>query len=305
MQSVVVSSLEAFALNSRDVETATKSDKTMRRVLQNVREGWSRDNAFNGELACFYARKDALCEVGGCLLFGERVVMPSALRQRCLRQLHHGHPGVQRMKSLARSYVYWPMLDKEIAELVATCNACSLAAKSPPRSSPVPWPEVTTPWQRVHVDYAGPIDGYSFLIAVDAFSKWPEIIRTVSTTSTATIRILRRMFARYGMPVTLVSDNGRQFTSAEFEEFCTCNGIEHLTSAPFHPQSNGQAERFVDTFKRAIGKISSDGTTIKDALEIFLQTYRATPNPQAPNSKAPATIMFGRQIRTCLELIRP
>nr|XP_040218444.2 uncharacterized protein K02A2.6-like [Anopheles coluzzii] len=277
----------------------------MSKVIQFVRQDWPRNSTFSGELACFYARKEALSEMGGCLLFGERVIIPKALRQRCLRQLHHGHPGVQRMKSIARSYVYWPKIDTDIAELVASCNACASAAKSPPHASPVSWPEITAPWQRIHIDYAGPIDGFSYLIVVDAFSKWPEVIRTASTTSKATIRILNTMFARYGMPVTLVSDNGCQFISSEFEDFCICNGIEHLTSAPFHPQSNGQAERFVDTFKRAITKITSDGTAIEDALDTFLQTYRATPNPQVPNNEAPATVMFGRQIRTCLELIRP
>ncbi|XP_021709560.1 uncharacterized protein K02A2.6-like, partial [Aedes aegypti] len=106
--------------------------------------------------------------------------------------------------------------------------------------------------QRVHVDYAGPIEGDYYLIAVDSFSKWPEIVQTNRITSAVTISILRGLFARLGMPVTLVSDNGTQFTSAEFADFCASNGIEHLTTAPFHPQSNGQAERFVDTFKRAV-----------------------------------------------------
>ncbi|XP_049301295.1 uncharacterized protein K02A2.6-like [Anopheles funestus] len=305
IRSVAVNSLTPFVLSFREVENATKTDPVLQKVARYIKEGWPRNSIFNGDLARFYARKDALSIVDNGILFGERVIIPTALRQRCLRQLHHGHPGVQRMKSLARSYVYWPYLDKEITELVANCGACAAAAKSPPHSIPAPWNEATAPWQRVHIDYAGPIDGYSFLIAVDSFSKWPEIIRTASTTSTATVRILRSLFSRYGNPITLVSDNGRQFISAEFEDFCTTNGIDHLTTAPFHPQSNGQAERFVDTFKRAIKKISSDGTTIEDALEIFLGTYRSTPNPQVPEQKAPATIMFGRQIRTCLELIRP
>ncbi|XP_055644013.1 uncharacterized protein K02A2.6-like [Toxorhynchites rutilus septentrionalis] len=107
------------------------------------------------------------------------------------------------------------------------------------------------------------------------------------------------------MPTTLVSDNGTQFTSAEFANFCMANGIEHVTTAPFHPQSNGQAERFVDTFKRTVKKIREGTKAIDEALDIFLLTYRSTPNRSLQDNKSPAEVMFNRQIRTCLELLRP
>uniref|UniRef100_A0A8D8N962 Uncharacterized protein K02A2.6 n=1 Tax=Culex pipiens TaxID=7175 RepID=A0A8D8N962_CULPI len=92
-------------------------------------------------------------------------------------------------------------------------------------------------------------------------------VKTNRITSVATIGMLRSVFARLGMPELLVSDNGTQFTSAEFLEFCTTNGIQHLTTAPFHPQSNGQAERFVDTFKRAVKKIQAGRSSIDEALD--------------------------------------
>ena len=184
------------------------------------------------------------------------------------------------MKALARRFVYWPHIDTNIADIVANCSACAVAAKSPPHSAPIPWHEAKAPWQRVHIDYAGPINGDYFLLMVDSFSKWPEIIRTSRITSLSTIACLRSVFARFGMPVTLVSDNGTQFVSTEFKEFCKRNGISHRTIAPFHPQSNGQAERFVDSFKRAIKKITFGGMPFQEALDIFLQTYRSMPNPQ-------------------------
>ncbi|XP_065076499.1 uncharacterized protein K02A2.6-like [Ochlerotatus camptorhynchus] len=146
------------------------------------------------------------------------------------------------MKAIARSYVYWPFLDSEIADYVKSCRHCATAAKSPPKCAPVPWPRSSKPWERVHIDYAGPINGEYYLVVVDSYSKWPEIIQTRSTTSAATIGILKDVFARFSVPATLVSDNGPQFTSAEFQGFCVENGIDHLTIAPFHPQSNGQAE---------------------------------------------------------------
>ena len=70
--------------------------------------------------------------------------------------------------------------------------------------------------------------GKTFLIIVDAYSKWPEVIDMSSTTATSTISILRDCFSRHGIPEQLVSDNGPQFCSVEFAEFCKVNGIKHF-----------------------------------------------------------------------------
>ncbi|XP_055585260.1 uncharacterized protein K02A2.6-like [Uranotaenia lowii] len=103
----------------------------------------------------------------------------------------------------------------------------------------------------------GPVDGVYFFVAVDSSSKWPEVIATKSTTASSTIKLLKQMFATFGIPETIVSDNGTQFTSFEFQTFCQQSGIEHIRTAPFHPQSNGLAERFVDSLKRSLKKIQS------------------------------------------------
>ncbi|XP_053699402.1 uncharacterized protein K02A2.6-like [Sabethes cyaneus] len=107
------------------------------------------------------------------------------------------------------------------------------------------------------------------------------------------------------MPELLVTDNGTQFKSAEFSEFCCENGIRHMTTVPFHPQPNGQAERFVDTFKRAVKKIQEGEGSVKLALDIFLLTYRSTPDPNVPGRKSPAEAMYNRPLRTSLDLLRP
>ena len=153
-----------------------------------------------------------------------------------------------RMKSLAHSYVYWPGLDSQIEDLVRHCTHCATAAKSPVKTTLSSWPVPERPWARVHIDYAGPLEGQNFMVVVDAYSKWPEIFIMDRTTTTATVNQLRKLFAQFGMPELLVSDNGTQFTSARFSDFCSRNGIKHMRSPAYHPQSNGQAERFVDTF---------------------------------------------------------
>ncbi len=91
-----------------------------------------------------------------------------------------------------------------------------------------------------------------FLVAVDAYSKWPEVFLMKSTTVSKTIEHLRQMFAMYGLPEQVVSDNGPQFTSEEFAEFLKQNGVKHITSAPYHPSTNGLAERFVQSLKQAL-----------------------------------------------------
>ncbi|XP_055584704.1 uncharacterized protein K02A2.6-like [Uranotaenia lowii] len=168
-------------------------------------------------------------------------------------------------------------LDYDVTSYVKTCRNCAIALKSAPISKPSLWPTPSKSWERVHIDYAGPLDGECFLLVIDAFTKWPEIVETHRTTSISTIRILKDLFARMGIPTTLLSDNGNQFTSEEFQTFCLENGIDHLTTAPFHLQSNGQTERFVDTFKRAIRKVQEGRTTVREALATFLQKGGLSP----------------------------
>lgn len=307
VRSVAFDSFNVLPLNFSDVQKGTQKDSVLSKVYHSVQQGWTKvpPATADRELQKFYNRRESLTTVQGCILFSDRLVVPRQLRKRCLDQLHQGHPGIQRMKAIARSYVYWPSIDVEIAEYVKACPHCARVAKSPAQAMPVPWPKSQRPWQRVHVDYAGPLDGEYYLLVVDSFSKWPEIVQTSRITAIATIKILRSLFARLGMPETVVSDNGTQFTSAEFAEFCSTNGIQHITTAPFHPQSNGQAERFVDTFKRATKKIREGKGSMQEALDLFLLTYRTTPNPSAPNGSSPSEAMFGRRIRTNLELLRP
>jgi len=90
---------------------------------------------------------------------------------------------------------------------------------------------------------------------MDAFSKYPDVIPVPNMTSQQTVAVLRKLCAQQGSPETTVSDNGTQFTSHEFKEFCKTNAIKHILSPPYHPQSNGSAARFVDTFKRSLHKL--------------------------------------------------
>jgi hypothetical protein len=141
--------------------------------------------------------------------------------------------------------------------------------------------------------------GFNWLVVIDAYSKYPCIHQTTSTSTAATIALLEEDFAHFGYPHTLVTDNATTFTSEEFQEWCKAKGITHLTGAPYHPATNGAAERLVQTFKNAIKKSSQPP---KKALLEFLIQYRRTP---LPSGYSPSELLNGRQIRAMIDTIIP
>jgi transposase InsO family protein len=174
---------------------------------------------------------------------------------------------------------------------------CFSSKTASPTATLHSWPPATKPWERIHIDYAGPHLGRHFLIAVDAHSKYPEVIPVPNTTSRQTVTALRKLYAQHGVTDTIVSDNGTQFTSQEFKEFCKANAVNHILSPPYHPQSNGRAERVVDTFKRGLLKLRGEGDMDK-ILDTFLLTYRTTPNSTLPQQQSSAEMFIGRKPRT-------
>ena len=111
------------------------------------------------------------------------------------------------------------------------------------------------------------------------------------------------MFSTHGLSEQLVTDNGAQFTSEVFQQFLRENGIKHVRSAPYHPSTNGEAERFVQTFKNAMKAAKNDSGSFETKLARFLLVYRSSPN--TTTGESPAELLFHRQIRTRLSLITP
>ena len=116
--------------------------------------------------------------------------------------------------------------------------------------------------------------GNTFLIAVDAHSKWPEVHAMNSITASKTIDVLRKLFALFGVVKQIISNNGRTLTSEEFQTFVRNNGIILKTSAPWHPATQGVVERFVQTFKLAMKSASADGGSLHQKIGSFLLQYR-------------------------------
>ena len=129
------------------------------------------------------------------------------------------------------------------------------------------------PFQRVHVDFLGPVRGKMFFILVDSFSKWVEIFPMAYTSALNTVEKLRQCFACFGLPDVIVSDNGPQFISSEYKTFCKRNGINCLFSPPYKPQCNGAAENAVKSFKSSLKKMLEDPLNRNSNLETLISRY--------------------------------
>lgn len=241
----------------------------------------------------------------GCILWGYRTVVPQKLRNRILIELHRSHLGIGKTKALARSYVWWPKIDENIETMIKNCVPCQEVQPSPESSALIPWKPTDSVWSRIHVDFAGPIKNLYLLIIIDSHSKWVEIFLTKEITSNFTINKLRETFCRYGLVDTLVSDNGRQFTSHDFKNFMKMNNIKHIFTAPGHPATNGQAENFVKTVKKSIYAHLKDNnnSNLEIIINRFLSDYRNTKH--CSTGETPSKLFFNRTLKTRFNLLRP
>ena len=282
------------------IAAASGTDKEIALVLTCVQHGaWPSES--NKSLSPFYTCHHELSVVDGCLVWGRRVVIPQVFRQQLLKELHFNHIRMSRMKALARSYLWWPQLDRDIEQMARNCEQCKLTAPNPATAPAHPWLVPQNAWDRIHVDHAQ-WKNWLLFVTVDALSKWPEVFIVNSTSASQTIDKLRTMFSTHGLPVTLVSDNEPPFSSADFQDFMHCNGIVHQRVPPYHPSSKGLAENMVKSLKQALNKAHrSDSMETKIAK--FLATYRATLH--SVTGKSPAEILLQRLPRTRLSLIHP
>ncbi|XP_065185812.1 uncharacterized protein K02A2.6-like [Sycon ciliatum] len=295
-----LSVLNTTPVTSASVARWTSKDPSLALVYKFVSEGWPQD--IPEGLEPYSRRRSELSVLNNCILIGSRVVIPSPGRAPLLDELHAGHPGIARMKALARSYVWWPSLDAEIEQTVRGCMQCQTVTKSPHRQQVHPWEWPGKPWLRVHVDFAGPIAGKMLFIIVDSHSKFIEAHVCSGSSAAVAIRKLEQTFALLGLPYNIVSDNGPAFASSEFREFCSSNGIRHTLVSPYHPSSNGLAERAVQTVKSGLAKMS--GPDLETRLARFLFQYRMT--PQSTTGRSPFELLWKEhRPRSRLDLVFP
>lgn len=289
-------------LDYHDVKKETQRDPTLSRVLGYIRSSWPSDVELRN-LQPYFNRRLELYEELGCVMWGHRVVIPEGCRDRVLSVVHESHMGIVKTKAFARSYVWWPGIDEAVERACRECGVCAAEAEAPARHAPSPWAWPARQWARVHLDFLGPLFGITYLVMIDARTKWLEVFPVPSTSANSTIEKLGEVNARWGFPRQIVSDNGPPFTSEQFSSFLTKHRIEHIHSAPYHPASNGAAENAVKTIKQVIKKAVRQKQNVNLALSNFLLHYRNTPH--CTTGESPASLMISRQVRTQLDVLRP
>ena len=194
---LLMETLQTAPVTAKQIKQWTARDPVLSRVKRFVEKGWK--DTKEDVLKPYASRRDKLSIQDSCLLWGSRVVIPAVARDKVLDELHDGHPDISRMKSLARSAVWWPKIDADLEQKVKKCGKCQVNKKNPAVSPLHPWEWPKRPWVRIHIDHAGPFQGKLFLLVVDAHSKWMEVVIVLSTSSQATIKALKPMFSCHGL----------------------------------------------------------------------------------------------------------
>lgn len=277
------------ATRLQDVKEATDRDEELQAVMDYIVSGWPeyvRD--LPTYLHKYYEIRHHLSVSERLLLYDDRIYIPKSLQKYILERIHDGHQGINKCLERARSSVYWLGITAQVQSTVESCNHCqkyrNTQQKEPLISTPLP----TRPWERIAADLCD-YGNDTYLIVVDYYSRYIEMTKLFRTTSVNVIQAMMEFFARWGVPETLMSDNGPQFSSQEFAQFSQCLGFNHITSSPHYPQSNGEVERAVQTAKSILRQ---------DDPLLALMIYRST--PIAATKFSPSQLLMGRAIRTTL-----
>ncbi|KAJ8713190.1 hypothetical protein PYW08_008494 [Mythimna loreyi] len=290
-----------------ELRKETAKDIILAKVINYIQYGWPRQLLTDSNIKPYYLCRTQLSHENGCVMRGHKVVIPGTLRSKILHELHNSHLGIVKTKAEARSRFWFPGVDAALEAMINSCDICQQLRPSPPRTPIMPWRYPPQPFYRIHIDFLGPLNNQMFFVVVDAYTKWVELYDvTMSTTSTNVIEKLYDFMSKYGLPHTIVSDNGTAFTSFEFRNFCLKNGIDHMTSPAYNPQSNGQAESYVKIVKKAIKSCITHSRNKSDCkIKILKYLFDYRNSVHSVTGFSPAELVFGRKLRSRLDLINP
>jgi len=287
------------ALTTRQIERETHDDVELREVHDCVQSGdWSN---YTGKKV-YKAIQHELATVGKLILRGNRLVIPEKLRGQTVALAHEGHLGIVGTKSNLRTKVWWPGIDADAEKYCKSCHGCQLTNEfpnpEPIRSTKLP----TGPWVDLAADYLGPLpNGDHILVVIDYYSRFYEyrVMKTITTQTTTAA--LDDMFFIHGLPISIKTDNGPQFRSCEFEQYCEAMGIIHQKVTPRWPQANGEVERQNQSLMKRIRIAFAESKDYKVELRKYVTAYRSVVHPAT--GKTPAELLYGRVIRTKLPTI--
>ena len=275
----------------------TNKDEELQSLKHYISTGWpAKRSQIPVSLHPYWNFRDELTVESGILMKNSKVLIPETLKQKYLKQIHQGHQGIEACRSRAREFVFWVNINSDLKEMVEKCDICQSQQNSTASVQKYVSEVPPLPWHTLGSDlfYFQRID---FLVVVDYFSKYLIVRKLPSSTSSAVIKELGMIFSEFGNPLVFRSDNGPCYSSQEFKFFMQNWLVEHRTSSPHYPQSNGLAESMVKVSKNLIEK------SIKQDLpwNRLLLDYRCTPiSSEIPS---PAEILFGRKFRSSISIL--
>ena len=265
-------------------------------------QGWPNDKATVPFLAQpYYSYKDELAVHEGRVFKGSRVVIPKSERPVLKEKIHSSHLRMDGCLRQARA-LFWPNMGQEIKDFISRCEVCRTFETANSTEPLIHHDMPDRPWAKVGTDIFT-IHGRDYLVTVDYLSNFWELDYLSSTSTTVIVHKLKSHFARHGIPDSIVSDNGPQFVSDEFSNFCRKWDIEHYTCSPYNSHANGKAESAVKTAKRLLRKSMES----KSDPYLALLDHRNTPSQGLITS--PAQRLMSRRTKTLLptapELLKP
>ena len=211
----------------------------------------------------------------GLILKGTQIIIPAKKHEAILKQIYDSHLGLTKCKLHAKQAVYWPGLNDQLEQLVLNCELCLKHSRSKWKTDECSTlgQEVTIlPWTKLATDLFH-FEGQSYLLIVDYTSRFPIVRKLTSMTAHHIADHCKQIFAEYDWPDTLISNNGPCYASETFKQLMAEYQVNHITSSPHYPQSNGLAEKYVQIIKNLFHKAKEEGQDLYKCL----MTYRNTP----------------------------
>ena len=290
------------------IRQENQKDEVMQRLAKRIVKGDWEKHKRDKDIEPYLHVKQELSIAEGLIFREQRIILPAALQRQVVKLGHSlGHLGKTKTKQLLREKYWFPLMNSMIDTAIDQCYECQVATKES-REEPIKVTNIPSrPWDTVSIDHSGPYpDGHYNLVLIDKRTRYPVIEPVPSTNFQSNKERLKHIFATYGTPRRVESDNGPPFNSKEFNEFAMQEGFQHHRVTPLHPRANGEAERFMQTLNKTEQIASLQGKDRlerRNAIQDMLISYRSTPHPAT--GVTPYEAMRGATVRIKLDYIDP